>query len=45
LEQRRKTIVLHVPVVDPWRQEALARRCTKVFAKRFVFDPVAEAVR
>jgi exopolyphosphatase / guanosine-5'-triphosphate,3'-diphosphate pyrophosphatase len=45
LEQRRKTIVLHVPVVDPWRQEALARRCTKVFGKRFVFDPVATAVR
>jgi exopolyphosphatase / guanosine-5'-triphosphate,3'-diphosphate pyrophosphatase len=45
LEQRRKSVVLHVPVVDPWRQEALARRCTKVFGKRFLFDPDGAAVR
>jgi exopolyphosphatase / guanosine-5'-triphosphate,3'-diphosphate pyrophosphatase len=41
LDGRRKTVVLHVPISDPWRQEALSRRCSKVFGKRFVFEPIA----
>jgi exopolyphosphatase / guanosine-5'-triphosphate,3'-diphosphate pyrophosphatase len=40
LDRRRKTVVLRVPIVDPWRQEALVRRCSKVFGKRFVFEPI-----
>lgn len=43
LEQRRKTVVLQVPILDPWQQEALARRFTKVFGKRFLFDVAGKA--